>query len=76
MKARLIPLRFQSADDAAFAAQLGNLHRLFRDEAEILEPQVLGSSLSGADAVVFPQLLGEAYRQVGVVLAKLQPAAI
>ena len=64
MRARLIPLYFESLRDDDFDARLGDLHRLLDDKAEFLEPQALGTPLGEADAVVFPQLLGEAYRAV------------
>jgi len=66
MKARLVPLHFGPEQDADFTAQVGRLRNLLRDDAEILDPAPLGSALGdlGADAAVFPQLLGDAYRQV------------
>ena len=64
MKARLIPLYFESLQDNEFDARLGDLHRLLDDKADFLKPQPLGALLPDADAVVFPQLLGEAYRSV------------
>jgi hypothetical protein len=64
MKARLLPLYFQSGQDADFDTQVNRLNTLLADEAEILEPVALGSPLPDADAVVFPQMLGDAYRQV------------
>ena len=64
MKIRLVPLYFQSASDPDFAAQLLALAGLLAEEAELLPPQALGSSLPEADAVVFPQMLGEAFRRL------------
>jgi hypothetical protein len=63
MKPRLIPLAFPGRD-ADFDRQLANLHHLLDDYAHILEPAVLGSPLPEAEAVVFPQVLGDAYRQL------------
>jgi hypothetical protein len=63
MKPRLIPLAFPT-QDADFDHQLANLHSLLNDSAEILEPITLGSPLPEAEAVVFPQVLGDAYRQL------------
>jgi hypothetical protein len=68
-KARLVPVYFNEAPDTDFAQQLDHLHRLLVDEAEILAPQALGAPLCEADAVVFPQLLGAAYRQVDLIKA-------
>jgi hypothetical protein len=64
MKAQLIPVYFKSAQDEDFRRQVQVLKGLLADEAEILEPRALGSRLPKGDAVVFPQLLGDAYRRV------------
>lgn len=63
MKARLVPLYFKGRD-ADFDSQLDNLKTLLVDEAQILDPQPLGGPLPPAEAVLFPQLLGEAYRRL------------
>jgi hypothetical protein len=76
MKARLIPLHFPSGTDADFTAQVGRLRDLFREEAEILEPLPLGASLPEADAVVFPQMLGEAYRHLAAFKALPLPILV
>jgi hypothetical protein len=64
MRARLIPLYFDPGRDADFDVQLQNLYNLLSDEVEFLPPFPLGAPLPEAEAVVFPQLLGEAYRRV------------
>lgn len=64
MKARLVPVYFKSGRDAVFNKQVDTLRRLLAEEAEVLEPAALGSPLPEAEAVVFPQILGDAYRQV------------
>jgi hypothetical protein len=64
MKARLIPLYFHSDQDPDFTRQLGCLRSLLADAAEILPPAALGTALPEADAVVFPQILGDAYRRL------------
>ncbi|MCP4398033.1 MAG: hypothetical protein GY801_12145 [bacterium] len=64
MKARLVPVYFKSGRDSVFNTQVERLHNLLAEEAEILEPVELGSSFPEAEAVVFPQILGDAYRQV------------
>jgi len=61
MKARLVPIYFKSKDEE-FDIQLGNLKNLLIEEADFLSPVELGEPLPQAEAVVFPQLLGEAYR--------------
>ena len=64
MKAKLVPLYFPSGRDAGFDAQLANLKNLLAGEAELLAPVALGDKIPKADAVLFPQLLGEAYRRL------------
>jgi hypothetical protein len=64
MKARLVPLHFGSPDDTELVEQIGRLRELLAEVAEILEPRPLGAVLPEADAVVFPQLVGDAYRRL------------
>lgn len=63
MKARIVPLYFPGRDEE-FDTQVTNLKNLISEEAEILEPIALGDKLPACDAVLFPQVLGDAYRQV------------
>jgi hypothetical protein len=65
MKARLIPLYFKSGMDADYERQLLIIRELLAEEAELLTPAPLGSSLPEADAVLFPQLIGDAFKQLG-----------
>jgi hypothetical protein len=63
MRARLIPVYFQNPRDPAFIQQLSWLRQLLEPDAIFLEPTALGDPLPrDADAVVFPQMLGDAYR--------------
>ena len=64
IKARLVPLFFQSEKDEEFDTQLRTLRNLLSEEVEILDPIQLGASLPEADAVVFPQLVGDAYKKI------------
>ena len=64
MKARLAPLHFDSGQDSEFHKQLHALGDLLASEVEILPPVRLGDELPQADAVLFPQILGEAYRRL------------
>ncbi len=75
-KARLVPVYFNEAPDTDFQQQVDHLHTLLVDEAEILEPQPLGAHLPEADAVVFPQLLGAAYRQADLIQAIRLPLLV
>jgi len=63
MKPRLLPLAFPGRD-ADFDRQLAILRTLLAADADFLEPTTLGSTLPEAEAVVFPQVLGDAYRQL------------
>jgi len=76
MKARLIPLYLTSPDDPDFVAQVGRLRELLVAEAELLAPLPLGAALPEADAVVFPQLVGDAYRRVPEVRALTLPILV
>ena len=63
MKPRLIPVYFEPGRDAGFDDQVAALTRLLSERVEMLPPVPLGAPLPDGDAVVFPQLLGEAYRR-------------
>ena len=62
MKAKLVPLYFDPGRDEGFDKQLAMLGGLLDDVAEMLPAVALGKPIPAADAVIFPQLLGEAYR--------------
>jgi hypothetical protein len=65
MKAKLAPVYYRDAHDPDFVKQLGRLGELLSQEAEILKPVAIGAPLPAeADAVVFPQMLGDAYRHL------------
>jgi L-fucose isomerase-like protein len=64
MKARLVPIYFVKGRDDDFDLQLGHLKDLLADQAEFLDPIPLGDPLPDAEAVIFPQFLGDAYHQV------------
>jgi hypothetical protein len=65
MKAALAPVYFNTSKDPNFINQLTKLRSLFTQEADILEPVALGAPIPEiADAVVFPQMLGEAYKRL------------
>lgn len=64
MKAKLVPLYFKTGMDAEYQEQLTRLRDLFEAEAEFTKPVALGEPLPDCDAVIFPQVLGDAYRQI------------
>ena len=76
MKAKLIPLYFVSADDPDFVKQVEVLSTLLADYAEILIPAPLGAVLPDADGVVFPQMLGDAYRRLDQFKALTLPIVV
>ena len=76
MKAKLVPIYFKSADDPGFSTQLKKLHELLADEAEIMEPVLLGAKLPETDGVIFPEMLGAAYRELDKIKQLPQPLLI
>ena len=73
MKARLLPIYFKNKRNEEFDGQVKILKGLLVNEADLMEPVELGSVLPEADAVIFPVLIGEAYRQVGEIKKIKQP---
>ena len=64
MKARLVPLFFKADRTGKFERQLANLRNLLGEQAEFLPAVGLGDPVPDCDAVLFPEILGEAYRSV------------
>ena len=64
MKVKLQPIYFDPGRDGEFDIQIHNFNHLLAGQAEFLEPVPLGSTTHDADAVIFPQMLGEAYRNL------------
>ncbi len=63
----LIPCYFQTAPDVEFQNQVETLKALLGAEVQVASPLRVDASMTGADAVVFPQLSGDAYRQVDAI---------
>lgn len=76
MTAKLVPLYLRAEDDPDFVAQLERLRELLEGVADVLEPLAVGSQLPDADAVVLPQLVGDAYRRVGELRALELPIIV
>jgi hypothetical protein len=65
MKLDLVPIYFVNGRDSEFDTQLARLKHLLAEQVNFHEPMPLGATIPpGADAVVFPQLLGEAYSRI------------
>ena len=67
MKAKLIPVYFKSGMDGDCVQHVKILKKLLSDVADILKPVSLDSKLPAADAVVFPQLTGDAFKQINII---------
>jgi hypothetical protein len=77
MKAKLTPIYFREASDPDFSKQVAVIEELLSDVAELLPPTKLGEPLpDGTDAVVFPQMLGDAYSQVDAFKELPQPLLV
>lgn len=63
MKARIVPLYFPGRDEE-FDTQLDILKGLLAEEAEFLEPVALGDPIPDVDAVLFPQVLNDAFHHL------------
>ena len=64
MKIKLIPVYFDPGRDENFDKHLSIIKDLLKDDAEFTEPNPLGTKLPNADAIIFPQMLGEAYNRI------------
>jgi hypothetical protein len=76
MKARLAPLFFGAADDPELTAQIRRLRELLEDVADVFEPLPIGAQIPDADAVLFPQLIGDAYHRVAEIRALALPILV
>ena len=77
MKANLTPLYFREVTDPDFVKQLAILKDFLKDQADFLEPVKLGQSIpDDTDAVIFPQMLGDAFRQVDAFKTLPQPILV
>ena len=72
MKAKLVPIYFDPGRDQEFDQQCRRLERQLADDAELLEPTALGSSIPDAHAAIFPQLLGEAFNRIARTSKRLR----
>lgn len=67
MIAKLVPLFFEAANErerGEFSKQIEILKEMYADVMQILEPVMVGEEIPAeADAVLFPQLIGAAFRE-------------
>ncbi|MGB2963592.1 MAG: hypothetical protein WBB69_06355 [Anaerolineales bacterium] len=64
MLAQVVPFYFKEGRDQDFDTQLNLLKELLADDIQFLPEVGFGDPIPEADAVLFPQILGEAYRQL------------
>ncbi len=77
MKVNLTPIYFREPTDPDFVEQLSILKDLLQDHVDLIEPTKLGDTLPiETDAVVFPQMLGDAYKQVEAFESLPQPILV
>lgn len=76
MKARLAPVYLVSGDDPEFVGHLEKLRALLSKDADLMDPRPLGAPVDEADAVVLPQLTGEAYRRASDFRSLPVPALV
>jgi hypothetical protein len=75
-KARVVPLAFDPEPDEGFHAQCDAIRRLLGDRIDLLPSAVLGRPLPDCDAVILPQVLGQAYRRLDAFRAISVPILI
>ncbi len=76
MKANLVPVYFKTPDDPDFSTQLKKLRELLSGEAEIQAPVKLGRTLPETDGVIFPEMLGQAFRELENIKKLPQPLLV
>jgi len=67
MKARLVPIYFKGKKNSEFDEQLSRIKKFLENEAEFLEPVELGTYVPDADAIVFPKLVRDAFKEVETI---------
>lgn len=80
MKAILAPVYFRAINEREqkeFASQLETLREMYQDAAVFLEPAAVGDPVSAdADAIVFPQMIYEAFRVADQLEAYNKPMIV
>ncbi len=76
MKAKIVPIYLRKPDDPSFVTQVEKLRTLLADEADIVEPVKLGDPVPETDAVIIPDMLGDAFRLVDKFKQLPQPIMV
>ncbi len=77
MKAKVVPMRFQSTSMEDFHKILTPLSEIYQDEVEFLEPKVLGEGLpANAEAVLFPVIWSDLYEETEALRALHLPIIV
>ncbi len=76
MKARVVPMQFAGASDQEFYRILNALKEIYKDEVEFLEPVAVGQPCPDADAVLFPVLWVEVYKDMEALLKTVHVPAV
>ena len=77
MKAKIVPIYFPGYKDEEFEGQIKSLEGLVGEEAEFLSPIELGAEIpEDCDGVLFPALMGVAYRSLDKFKAINKPIMI
>ncbi len=75
-KATIVPLYFEPGRDEEFDVQLTRIGEMIGDLVELADPVALGRPIPDCDAVILPQILGEAYRRLDELKAVRVPILI
>ena len=64
MKAKILPMKFKSTDSEMFDKIFKEIKKIYAEEADFLDPIVLGEPAPEADAVIFPVLNVDVYTEL------------
>ena len=64
MKAKIVPMRFCSTSQEDFDKIFESLKKLYAQEAEFLDPVVMGECLPDADAILIPVMAVDVYTKI------------
>lgn len=68
MKIKVVPIKFETVIESEYDAQLELITKMFSGEIEVLPSVKIGGAIpKEAQAVVFPILVGEAYKKLHII---------